>query len=103
MPLSLANLHGVLAHVGAGFAGLAALLSALAFLPRRTPALNVREMRNAYLTAEEDFTKLRLLDTRIFMYEKTGETIARKADLVIAAVAALGLAVILTVIAGIVS
>jgi hypothetical protein len=99
VPLSLANLHGVLAHVDAGVAGVAALLSALAFLPRRTPALDVGELRLHYLTSDEDFTKLRILDTRVSIYEKTAATIGRKAEFVTSAVVALGLAVILTVVA----
>src|SRR5947209_6264487 len=65
VPLSLANLHGLLAHVGAGLAGLAALASGLAFIPRSTPGLSLRALRRSYLTADPAFTELRLLDTRI--------------------------------------
>jgi hypothetical protein len=101
VPLSLANLHGTLAHLGTGAAALAALLAAVAFVPRRTPVLNVRQLRENYLASSEDFTKLRILDSRVLMYETASATVERKANLVTAAVVALGLAVIVTVIAGI--
>ena len=101
VPLSLANLHGNLAHVGTGFAALAALLASVGFLPRDTSALNLRQLRDSYLTAEETFTRLRVLDTRIAMYERTNKRLEVKAQIIISSVAALGLAVILTVIAGI--
>jgi len=78
--LSLASLHGLLARVGAGFAGPAALCSALAFLPLRTPALALRRLRSTYLSADEEFTRLRLLDIRIAMHEETGNAIERKAE-----------------------
>lgn len=100
VPLSLANLHGLLAHIGAGLAGVAALASALAFIPRSTPGLSLRALR-PYLTADAAFTELRLLDTRIAMYERTSRILNTKAWLVTAAVTALGAAVILTVVAGI--
>ena len=99
VPLSLANLHGNLAHVGTGFAALAALLASVGFLPRDTSALNLRQLRDSYLTAEETFTRLRVLDTRIAMYERTNKRLEVKAQIIISSVAALGLAVILTVIA----
>ena len=102
VPLSLANLHGNLAHVGAGFAGLAALLASVGFVPRSTPALALPQLRASYLTADEEFTKLRLLDTRIAMHEQAAKSLKTKANLIIGAVATLAVAVILTVIAGII-
>jgi hypothetical protein len=103
VPLSLANLHGNLAHVGAGFAGLAALLASGGFVPRNTPALALRQLRETYITAEETFTRLRILDTQIAMYDRSNLRLALKARLIIGSVLALAVAVILTVIAGILS
>jgi len=102
VPLSIANLHTDLAHVGAGFAALAALLASGGFFPRNTPALNPRQLRENYLTAEERFTRLRLVDTRIAMFEQTRQLLRFKALVIVASVAALAVAVIITVIAGIV-
>lgn len=101
VPLSVANLHSNTAHVGTGFAALAALLAAAGFFPRNSPALNLRHLRETYLTAEEGFTRLRVLDTRIAMYERTSRRLEVKAVAVSSAVAALGIAVIVTVVAGI--
>ena len=103
VPLSLANLHGNLAHVGAGFAGLAALLASGGFVPRNTPALALRQLRDSYITSEETFTRLRVLDTQIAMHDRTNDRLALKALLITASVLALAVAVILTVIAGILS
>lgn len=100
VPLSLASLHGTVAHVGAGFAGFAALCCCAAFLPRSYPTLALPVLRDRYLTAEEDFTRQRLLDTRIAMYLQTQKLLAFKAFMVTVATLALGAAVILTVIGG---
>ncbi len=97
--LTTANLDAVVAHIGATFAGLAAILAGAAFVPRRFPALELLTLRNAYLTAEEEFTRLRLLDTRIAMYRQVQEGLKLKARLVTASALALCVAVVLTVIA----
>lgn len=44
VPLSTANLHSNVAHVGTGFAALAALLASVGFFPRNSPALNLRHL-----------------------------------------------------------
>lgn len=98
--LSVSSLHGVLAHVGAGFAGAAALFAGTAFVPRSYPTLALRRLRDSYITAEDEFTRLRLLDTRIAMYERTQKLLTLKAALITGATGSLGIAVILTVIAG---
>lgn len=99
--LTAVNLAGTLAHVGAAFAGIAAILSGAAFVPRRFPTLELFALRNAYLTAEEDFTRLRLLDTRIAMYRQVQQRLKWKARFVTISALALGLAVVLTVAASI--
>lgn len=97
--LAAVNLDGVLAHVGAACAGLAALLAGAAFVPRRFPTLALLTLRDAYLTSEEEFTRLKLLDTRIAMYRKVQDGLKWKARLVTWAALALGIAVLLIVIA----
>lgn len=83
---------------GLAAAALAAICAGLAFLPRSTPTLGVLQMRQAYLTAEVEFTRLRMLDTRIEMYRYTQRLLKTKAFLVKVATAALGLAVLLIVL-----
>lgn len=97
--LSAGNLDGLLAHVSTWVAGLAAILSGSAFVPRRFPTLELLDMRNSYLTAEEDFTRLRLMDTRIAMSIEMREWLKWKARLVTFAALTLGLAVVLIVLA----
>jgi hypothetical protein len=101
--LTAGNLHGGWAHTGTAFAGLAALLAGGAFTPRRFPAVALLTLRDRYLTAEEDFTRLRLLDTRIAMYRQITRGLWRKAMLVTASALTLGVAVVLTVVASTVS
>ena len=96
--LSVANLHANLAHAGATAAAVAALCGGGAFVPRTFPALAPLRLRNSYLTAQEEFTRLRLLDTRIALYQETEAVLRKKAALVTAAAVLLGVGVILTVI-----
>jgi hypothetical protein len=70
--------------------GLAALLGAAAFFPRRMPTLDVRHLRE-YLQADEEFTKLRLHDSEVQMIDEGGRELGRKATLMKAAVLFLGL------------
>lgn len=98
--LSVSSLHGTLADIGASSAAAAAVFAGVAFLPRSYPTLALRRLRDSYLTADEEFTRLRLLDTRIAMYQRTEKLLAIKALLVTLAACALGVAVVLTVLAG---
>jgi hypothetical protein len=96
--LSVANLRGNVAHAGAASAAAAALCAGAAFVPRTFPALAPLRLRNSYLTAQEEFTRLRLLDTRIVLYQETESVLRKKAALVTAAAVLLGIGVILMVI-----
>lgn len=98
--LTVSNLSGTVATIGACLAGLAAVLAGLAFIPRSFPTLKLRPLRRRYLTADPDFTRLRLLDTRIAMHQETLGHLRIKAYLVTAASMALGAGVVLTVVAG---
>jgi hypothetical protein len=100
--LSVDKLQGVLGQVATGVAVLAGLLAAAAFIPRAYPTLALRHLRDRYLTSEEEFTRLRLLDTRIAMYNSTQPRLHRKAQLVKASTIGLSLAVLLTLVASIV-
>jgi hypothetical protein len=80
--LTVSNLDGTLATIGAACAGGAAVLAGLAFIPRSFPTLKLRPLRRRYLTADEEFTRLRLLDTRIAMQQRdapapTGQGVPR--------------------------
>ncbi|MDQ3569251.1 MAG: hypothetical protein M3450_05485 [Actinomycetota bacterium] len=83
------------AKLGIGAAILAALLALLAFFPRAYPLFDLRKLRNRYLSAETEFTRLRLLDTSIDMYERANVVLRRKARFLLAAMAALVAAVVL--------
>lgn len=65
--LTAGNLNGALAQIGTAFAGMAAILAGVAFVPRRFPTIALLTLRDKYLTADEEFTRLRLLDTRIYV------------------------------------
>jgi hypothetical protein len=69
--LTVDQLHGFVAHSGTVLAGVAALLAAVAFVPRSYPTLALRRLRETYLTADAEFTRRRVMDTRIAMYERT--------------------------------
>lgn len=60
-------------------AGLAAGVALMAFVPRRFPALDVRALRDEYIRAEESFTRMTLIDTRIEMTSEAASTIQKKA------------------------
>lgn len=96
--LSAVNLDGLLGVAAMAVAGLAAILSGAAFVPRRFPTLELLALRKSYLGAEEDFTRLRLMDTRIAMYRQVQERLKWKARLVTLAALTLGLAVVLIVV-----
>jgi len=85
----------VLAKFGIAAAVLAALLAVLAFFPRSYPLFDLQKLRNRYLSAETEFTRLRVLDTSIDMYEQANITLRRKARFLLAAMATLVVAVIL--------
>jgi hypothetical protein len=100
--LSIDKLQGALGQVATGVAGVTAMVAAAAIVPRAYPTLSLRRLRDRYLTSEEEFTRLRVLDTRIAMYDRTQQTLAVKALLVRLAALGLAAAVVLTVVASIV-
>ncbi len=85
----------LLAIAGRLAAVLAALLALWSFLPRRYPVLDTRKLRDRYLRADPEFTKLHLLDTQIRMEERASVLLDRKAFRLKLAVACLAAAVLL--------
>lgn len=78
--------------------GLAAVLAGVALIPRPFPLLNPSRIRN-YVTWSEEQAGLRLLDTRIEMYEKARSRSAAKSRWLVYSAGCLVGAVIATVIA----
>ncbi len=70
--------------------GLAAILAAATFFPRKLPTLDVGHLRS-YLRAEPEFTKLRLHDAQLTMVQSGSAEIRIKARLLKASVALLGI------------
>ena len=89
------DIETIPARFGIGVAVLAALLALLAFIPRAYPLFDLRKLRNRYLSAESEFTRLRVLDTSIDMYERANVVLARKAKFLLAAMATLVVGVLL--------
>jgi hypothetical protein len=85
----------VLGRAAAAGSGLLALWS---FWPRQYWHLDLRSLRDLYLTAEPGFARLRLLDTQIGMAEGMKATLASKALRLKASMAALALAAVLTAV-----
>jgi hypothetical protein len=85
-------------QAGLAVAVVAALMAAWAFLPRKYPVVQVYPLRNKYLTASEDETRLKLLDTQIKMITESSELVKRKGRRVRLAVVFLAVAAALVVI-----
>ena len=66
------------AKLGVGLSILAAIFAMLSFRPRKLPIFDPMALRR-YLRAEEQLTKLRLLDTQIEMALRTSRLIEEKA------------------------
>ena len=87
---------------GAVLAGSAALAALSCFYPQGIAArIQPRQLRDKYLTADERFTALTLLDTQVFMIEQSGRILQGKTRrlqaamaLLAAAVAVLGLGIL---------
>jgi hypothetical protein len=86
----------------AGMSVGAALLAMAAFFPRPSPVLNIENLRDKYLVAEERITKLVLVDTEIELRKRTRSLVRLKSSLLGMAMASLALAVVLVLIAAIV-
>jgi hypothetical protein len=92
----LARTPGFHAAVGRSAAVLSGLLSVASFWPRRFWHTDLRELRDSYLAAEPEFTRLRLLDTQILSAERIQRTLVQKATLLKAAMIALAMSVLLS-------
>ena len=83
-------------RIGLGFGVGAALVAALAFLPRKYPVVEVLPLRGL-LTTSENETKLKLLDAQIDMVMETAALVKHKGRRVKTAVALLAVAAALVV------
>jgi hypothetical protein len=90
--IALATGHGFLSLVGRLVAAWSGLMALFAFWPRGYPATNLRRLREKYLAAEEDFTRLHLLDTQIGMAETMAALLLSKARWLKAAMTSLAVA-----------
>jgi hypothetical protein len=96
--VALAAGESALILIGRLLAGASALLALVAFWPRGYWATNVRRLREKYLSSEEDFTRVHLLDTQIGMVETLRAVLMRKARFLKGALGALaGAAIVLAV------
>jgi hypothetical protein len=68
-------------ELGRAFAVIGALVALAAFWPRGYGAIDLRAFRDRYLAAEEELTRLRLVDTQIAMAAELGAVLDRKAKL----------------------
>jgi hypothetical protein len=84
-------------QVGLGVAVASGLLAVAAYLPRKFPVIETRELREKYLTAPEEVTRLFLLDTQIEMMKEAGALIRRKGQRLRLALASLAGAAALVV------
>lgn len=96
--LSVTDVQGAYGTSALVLAAISALFSGLAFRPRGFPTLDVLALRQSYLTADPRHTQLRLLDTRIALYQQTQDVLERKARLLAGATGTLGVAVFLAVL-----
>jgi hypothetical protein len=66
------------------------------FWPRRFWHTDLQELRDSYLAAQPEFTRLRLLDTQILFAERVQRTLVRKAALLKAAMIAMATSILLS-------
>ena len=83
----------VVATVGRCLAAAAALLCVAALFPRPFTALELRELRDQYLTQPDQLTRLDILDTDVAMHARDSAQVRRKVRLLKAAFTALLLAI----------
>jgi hypothetical protein len=70
--------ENVVFQIGLGVAVAAAVLAALAFRPRGYPVLELRRLRDNYLTSSDSETQLVLLDTQIEMVQEAVDLVKLK-------------------------
>lgn len=91
--------HGWLFSLGRFLAVTSGVTALASFWPRRFSLTDLRSLRYKYLSAEEVFTKLKLVDTTVAESMKARDVLIRKSLLLKTAMGALALAVISLAIA----
>jgi len=81
--------------LGQGMAAVAAAVAGWSLWPRVSGAVGPRALRERYLMQEPELTKLRLLDTRIHLYEEDEHRLEAKVRRLTLAVSVLGFSVLL--------
>jgi hypothetical protein len=87
---------GSVVAVGRALAASSGLFALVAFWPRRFWRTNLRSLRDSYLGAELDITRVRLLDSQIAMAERLDRALASKVAFLKVAVGFLALAVLVS-------
>ena len=96
---ALIDPHGdILVDVARVIAVLGGATAVVSFWPRTAPQTDMRALRDLYLGAEPDFTRLALLDTRVAMLEEIDVRVRRKARLLRIAMLALATAALLAAV-----
>lgn len=96
--IGLASRHADALRIAGQLAAAVAAAAAIAAMVARTTAgLDLRAIRNGYLTTEVVVAKQRLLDTRIHLYERDEERLSRKVRWIKVSVMLLAVAVALLV------
>ncbi|HEX2031738.1 MAG TPA: hypothetical protein VHL78_10100 [Actinomycetota bacterium] len=96
--VALAPAGPVLLDISRFAAALSGFLALSTFWPRGYWAIELRRIRDLYLAAEPTFTRLRILDTQIWMAEELGGVLHSKARRLKSAMGALAISALLTAI-----
>jgi hypothetical protein len=70
--------------------------------PRVSAGLRPREVRDKYLGADPEFTKVKLLDTQIWLYEQDEKRLAKKVRRIRLAILFLAVAILFSLVGSIV-
>lgn len=99
--IGLAPHLGLFGLLGIIAAAVGAALAVWAMLPRVSAGVRPRALRDKYLTSDPAEAKLKLLDTRIWLYERDEERLVKKVHRIRWAVVVLAVAVVLLLIGSI--
>lgn len=94
--VALAPSGNLFVDAGRVFSVLSGLLALWTFWPRTYPALELRILRETYLGADPEFTRIHLLDAQIEIAEGASDAMTRKAWRLRLAMTALAVATMLT-------
>ncbi len=96
--VALAPSGNLIVEGGRAFSLASGLLALWTFWPRSYPVLELRSLRELYLSAEPEFTELHLLDAQVRMAEKGAISLSRKAWRLRYGMTALAIGAVLTAV-----